>query len=745
MSADLHRRLYACRLVAGRKRGGGPTPRPIAIEEAFVRLAHSYVTGLVRPRLPEVFPSIQYGAGCPGGADRALQFLRASLSAQQSAWPERAPVVLALDFANAFNSIDRALVARLLFADRRLEPLWRPFATSYSSPSLLMLYDRGRLAGALESQSGVRQGDSTSALAFAHAVQPLYEAAVQDLVDVAAAADADDLAVVGPLEDVLEVFDRVKSIAPQYHLILRPDKCRLLFPSCSVPTPPIVAASAAVRGIQNPRGSMWLFGGLIGDLGQPARAAAADAASLPVAGSAPTEVSSRLQRRYSRVFDLLANPAFHAQSALLLLRQCVAPGSSYLTRVVPPAVGRDAFQWFDSRVAGVVRARFGVAPGPVAADGVPAISQVCLPLRFGGLGLRSSVQVSSAAYVASAASALADFTTWCARSSLHAVPPQMVSTPFGCEFFSAFATLAASVLSADAAAARARDLFAGSSARPPRHLQRELTLEFVDAPNVAALRRSLSSDSAAAARWSDAAGPHASLALSAMPDSTETSISDPEFRTALRDRLGFYPEWAAPDSVCACGARVDAAHPHTCARTRRTGVLHRHTLIAHALVQLGQSLGFLVQEEPVFSHAGPRDRLVPDLLFVGPNFFALLDVSVVHAAARSHRMRGVDALLREREARKHRKYDELAASLGAELVPFVVSSGGCFAADALRFLSRLAAYAPRPLHCSPAAFVRRAMWMIAVAVFRGNAAAVDCWSIMQAQSALSHRLPALAQ
>ena len=286
-------------------------------------------------------------------------------------------------------------------------------------------------------------------------------------------------------------------------------------------------------------------------------------------------------------------------------------------------------------------------------------------------------------------------------------------------------------LSVEQATARARSLFDGEGV-PASHLQRALTREFVDLPNRHELERSVADDAAAAARWHDISSPRASYALSACPDDPELSLTDDECRVAMRDRFGLLPE-SIPGRPCVCGSQVDNAHPHACPLMRRRGVLLRHNLIARALRLLGHRLGFVVQDEPVFSTPG-SPRLVPDILFAAPGLLALVDVSVVHASASSHLSSTVDQLVSRREAAKHRKYDALAAQHHAMLVPFVVSSGGYLGPEALRLLDLLSAHAMWPLHCSASAFIRRAVWLIAVSIFRGNAAVIRSWLLMQAQA-----------
>jgi len=53
--------------------------RPIAVGEVWYKLAASYVMDSVRDSFPALFEPIQMGVGCPGGAEKAANVLRAGL------------------------------------------------------------------------------------------------------------------------------------------------------------------------------------------------------------------------------------------------------------------------------------------------------------------------------------------------------------------------------------------------------------------------------------------------------------------------------------------------------------------------------------------------------------------------------------------------------------------------------------------------------------------------------------------
>ena len=139
--------------------------RPIAMGEVFTKLAAHYNMSLIEEHLPTLFSRIQYGVKRAGGSESAAQLTRALLSQSTRAHPST--IALKTDFANAFNSASRAQIWRTMLTHKSTEPVWRMFYWAYSSPSDLLVFNRGKLHSRLKSSEGVRQGDPFAAFAFA--------------------------------------------------------------------------------------------------------------------------------------------------------------------------------------------------------------------------------------------------------------------------------------------------------------------------------------------------------------------------------------------------------------------------------------------------------------------------------------------------------------------------------------------------------------------------------------------------
>ena len=145
-------------LIAGKK-NNGDSVRPIAMGEAFYKLAGHYGLYLVNPKLIALLEPVQL-AHSPGGPERAVHLLQSRLELGP-----RDSILLKVDFTNAFNTLHRSLILRELYARKDLSPIWRLASWVYGSPSTLLLLDNGMVSGSLLSQEGVRQGCVLAAIA----------------------------------------------------------------------------------------------------------------------------------------------------------------------------------------------------------------------------------------------------------------------------------------------------------------------------------------------------------------------------------------------------------------------------------------------------------------------------------------------------------------------------------------------------------------------------------------------------
>ena len=100
-----------------------------------------------------------------------------------------------------------------------------------------------------------------------------------------------------------------------------------------------------------------------------------------------------------------------AQIALQLLRYCALPRLSFLARTIHPTHFQSAADSFDAQIIACFHAIIRISgmsrPPDTSVDELH--TQITLPLKAGGIGLRPVKRVSHAAYFASCASIMPDF------------------------------------------------------------------------------------------------------------------------------------------------------------------------------------------------------------------------------------------------------------------------------------------------------------------------------------------------
>jgi hypothetical protein len=111
-----------------------------------------------------------------------------------------------------------------------LNTLWRLVDFAYSQPSdLLIRNGDGKLYPGITSSQGVRQGDPLSSLLFALAIQPVYEAVVNEHVDLHASAILDDITLVGAPDELVGAYKTLTREALNIGLHIQPNKCQFIY------------------------------------------------------------------------------------------------------------------------------------------------------------------------------------------------------------------------------------------------------------------------------------------------------------------------------------------------------------------------------------------------------------------------------------------------------------------------------------------------------------------------------------
>jgi len=271
-----------------------------------------------------------------------------------------------------------------LYALPELSSLWRIADLLYGIPSSLHLFGREGLVKTFTSERGSRQGCVLGTLLFCLGLQPILERALDGLNGINVSAYIDDIAIVGPLEEVAEFYERLNSLSPGLGLTISLPKSSLLWASESQ-VPDVVEDWAHSHHIPFLRGAVPLLGSMVGLDPQLRRQSASDRV-----------------RSMEPFFQALLHPLFTTQATFLLLRVCALPKLNFTCRTLPSKLTSPACSAFDRLVLDAAMTTLHLDR-----DSLPEEMRklLTLPLRLGGFGLRSMVATAPAAFLGSLAAA----------------------------------------------------------------------------------------------------------------------------------------------------------------------------------------------------------------------------------------------------------------------------------------------------------------------------------------------------
>ena len=741
--------ILSSQLIATPKPSGGL--RPIAIGEVFYKLATLRAQQLTSPVAAELLQPIQLGVGVSGGCEIAIHTLQHALTQ-----PSEPFAALSIDFRNAFNERSRADILSLLFKEKSLEQIWKLCHFAYSEPSDLFVRDQStgllRTVNGLSSAEGVRQGDPLSSILFALSMKEIYSLALAaqplpsssdiDSLPVEGIAIHDDLSFFGPADKLIPVFNRIKELAARGGLTVQTSKCKFLyFHQDSHPL-----SDSVTNFIQNNCFEFIQDATIL--LGSPI-------------GKAPAAVEKLVEQIVTdqqELFEAISNDNITVHEAMLLLRMCGVPRLNYLIRTCRPFTTTQSAKKFDQQLLTTATNKLNI-PNQTSTNDI-----LSLPIHHGGFGLTRSSEIADAAWFSSIVNTFKHYSSYW-RSFIQRNPgyfnrvanDSSSSSSSSITPFSLVEQLEHSIQaihnnvdskSKHLIPASTNEFLAFCNSKGKRsnynanatnpHLQKLLSTA-IKTKKVNAMKAAMKGNLVATARYNSVSSADSSRWLTVIPSQPEFQLSNAEYRSAARLRLGLPTTNQQPVltrcPLCLKSTRytataglpdspIDQWHCFSCNKLKPTSITDRHDFLVNIIRNWCDRVGITVRKEPRRLNNDNRRR--PDLLMYTEQQKILVDVQVVHPTCSSHLQSSAadnPTTIETAERNKKRKYSAMALKQQAKFVPFIVDTFGQLGKDAKELIGVIATAAHNNSNSlySYKGVKQDLLSAVAVGIQRGNA------------------------
>lgn len=614
---DIRLFLAGAKLTALAK--GDSDVRPIAAGNVFRRIASKCVCQINQSRFRAALGKHQVGVACPAGAESVIHLTREVMDRK---WSDPDFVLLKVDFANAFNAIDRQV---LLEQCAKLFPDLLPWVQWCYGDRPWLIHQTGRVSSCV----GVQQGDPLGPLLFCLVLHLLVTRVAADCPDLDLHRwYLDDGVLAGPSRQVLRALTLLRKHGPTLGLHLNLGKCELFSPDLdnfglSELVDDDLSSFPAMLNQRSDVPHFELLGSPFGDV------------------EFCSAVVKRLCAANRKLLDRISSMG-DPQAALHLLRTCASFGKFvYLTRTTPPELVRVALAECDLDI----RACFSSLAALQLTD--RAWSQARLSLSHGGIGLRSVAEHCAAAYITSHIRALPGVVTAHLVSAVDIFSQQL--GPDG--NFDLDRLLET----------------------PPKQRALSTRLEKLGA---AALRAGCTQVDGL--RLSSVEAPRSAAWLMALPcrGPLDLTLEPDQMQVALQHRLGL-PLSVAGEKCCFCGSALDLLGHHHLTCSSGDYRTSRHNQLRNALFTLCGAAGLSPQKEQgSFEHdrTRPADVLVPAWK-LGKS--AAFDLTVVSPLTKQLlKGAGDDNCVTAAAMKKHAENDAKCADLHWLCIPLAVDSYG---------------------------------------------------------------------
>ncbi|KAF0300891.1 Ubiquitin carboxyl-terminal hydrolase 38 [Amphibalanus amphitrite] len=655
--------LFSASLCALRKKSGGL--RPIAVGSVYRRLPSRIGARFVADSLGAELRPVQLGVGTPLGCEAAVHATRSFIEAsRQSAAPH---VLVKLDVSNAFNTVRRDVF--LTRIRERCPEVYYLAYQAYSSPSPLIIGGQ-----TIASACGVQQGDPLGPAAFAIAIDSCARAVSAPLN----IWYLDDATLAGPASAVAADIATLPTALAAAGLSLNASKCEVAFIGAEDSDHRHAAIGAICSALPDVKETeltnLSLLGSPLTD------------GSIGAAGEA---ASAMVQRLCTRLRELDSHTA-----VFFLAHHVSAPRLTYLLRSAPAFKAPHVLQATDEMVRSTLEAVCNVAINPAAWE------QASLPVKFGGLGIRSVEALALPAYIASVNAA---------RPLIRSICPSVTD-----ELSDTLETAVSAFLHRTGV---------DRQQLPDGELVSSQRAWDTVACTVVQSRLLVPANQIDRARLIAAGQPHTAAWIQAVPvPSLGLHLDDETVRVAVALRLG--APVCEPHRCRLCARPVTPLGHHGLSCQKSAGRHSRHAHLNDVVRRALSGAGFPAILEPVGLDRGDGRR--PDGITVFPFRegkcltwdATCVDTFADHIAVESALKPGAAA--RQAEERKRQRYADLARRYS--FVPVALETTGVYGPAAAAFVQDLGR---RLATCTGER--RETEWLrqrLSVAIARGNAASV---------------------
>lgn len=304
----------------------------------------------------------QLGVGVPGGAEAAVHAVNAYTSESQNT-----KVILKLDCRNAFNSVRRDLLLRVV--KNKVPQLFPLVWQCYREASDLSFYEKN-----IKSECGVQQGDPLGPALFSLAVSDL----VNNLSSELNVWYLDDATLGGSVDVVKADLEKVIQFTTESGIQLNKEKCE------------ITILGGDTQSQESAKGQML-------SILQGAKVTEINSLELLGAPVGAGQVPIVLNRKRSELETLCGRlELLHPQAALYLMRHCLGvPKVTYVLRSCPAFEYQQVLESIDQ----VLRDSLVKIMNVDITDRL--WQRVKLPLSLGGWGIRSATDIALSCYAGS--------------------------------------------------------------------------------------------------------------------------------------------------------------------------------------------------------------------------------------------------------------------------------------------------------------------------------------------------------